>query len=432
MSGRKYLEINDSGNLCIAGCDLVKLADEYGTPLYVVNEDEIRRRCRRIKEGFLYKYNGAKALYASKVFSCISVYKIINEEGLGIDVVSGGEIYTAKKAGFPMEKTYFHGNNKTWDEICYAVDSGVGYFVIDSFYEMELIQRACEKRGNKVNALLRISPGVSPETHRYISTGQMDSKFGFSIKTGMAFEAVKKIRDYPNIKLMGFHNHIGSNIFNPQSYIEAVDVMMAFIYDVKKEFGFIIKELNMGGGFGVYNKEKKEMVDILDFTDVIMKRVISKANELDIEVPVVIIEPGRWLMQESGLTLYSIGAIKNIEGIRKYISIDGGMTDNPRPALYQAAYEAAVANKANIKPCEKVTIAGKCCESGDILIKDLKVPKIQSGDTLAVFGTGAYNYSMSSNYNRNTRPAVVMLCAGIPRLIIKRESYEDLIRNECF
>lgn len=430
MDSKGYMEINERGHLVFDGCDVTDLAKEYGTPLYVISESEIRRRCRRIREHFADKYPNTQALYASKAMSNLTIYRLVEEEGLGIDVVSGGELYTAIKAGFPTEKIYFHGNNKTPSEIEFALENNIGCFVIDNEHEIDIIQSLAADMGKKVKALLRITPGVSGHTHEYISTGQIDSKFGFSIQDGVAMKAAKKVLGCPNIHFAGVHCHIGSNIYRVDAYREAVKVMVALVQQIKLEAGVELEELNMGGGFGVFDYEKDKHVDIVEFIETIMSTIEEQCKARNVKRPRIILEPGRWIVGESGITLYTIGSIKEIKGIRKYVSVDGGMTDNPRHALYKAVYKAVVANKANEPETDLVTIAGKCCESGDILIKNLKTPALAAGDILAVYGTGAYNYSMSSNYNRLTRPALVMVSNGQSRVIVRRETYEDLIRYE--
>ena len=423
-------EINDKGHIVFNGCDVVELAKQYGTPLYVISESEIRKRCSSIRTHFTGRYADAQALYASKALSNVALYKIIAEEGMGIDVVSGGELYTAIKANFPMDKIYFHGNNKTQSEIKLGIDHNIGCFVIDNEHELGIIQSLARESGKKVKALLRITPGVSGHTHEYISTGQIDSKFGFSIHESVALDAVKKVLKCPNIHFAGVHCHIGSQIYRIEAYREAVKVMTDLARQIKLEFGVEIEELNMGGGFGVFDHDGNKPVDIVDFIETIMTTIEEQCIIKDIKRPRILIEPGRWIVGEAGITLYTIGAIKEIKGIRKYVSVDGGMTDNPRHALYKAIYRAVVANKALEANQEIVTIAGKCCESGDILIRNLKTPIMESGDILAVYGTGAYNYSMSSNYNRMTRPALVMVNNGDSRVIVRRETYEDLLRCE--
>lgn len=430
MDTRKIFSINEKEHLVFDGCDVVQLAEEYDTPLYVMSETEIRERCRRIKRSFTEKYPDTQALYASKAMSNMALYKIIKEEGLGIDVVSGGELYTAIKSGFPAERIYFHGNNKTPEEISLGIDNNIGCFVIDNEFEIDLLQKLASENGKKVKALLRITPGISGHTHEYISTGQIDSKFGFSIQNGVAMKAIKSVLGCPSIHFAGIHCHIGSNIFSTQAYAETVKVMVALAAQIKEELGVEIEELNIGGGFGAFDYDNDKHADIEEFIDVIMSSMEEQLRLKGIKKPRIIIEPGRWIVAEAGITLYTIGSIKEIEGIRKYVSVDGGMTDNPRHALYKAVYKASVANKVNVPCTDTVTIAGKCCESGDILIKDLKAPELESGDILVVYGTGAYNYSMSSNYNRHTRPALVMVKNGESRVVIRRETYEDLLRYE--
>jgi len=430
MVSKGLIEMNERGHLVFDGCDVIDLAKEYGTPLYVISESEIRGRCRRIKEYFTDKYPDTQALYASKAMSNMTIYKMVGEEGMGIDVVSGGELYTAVKAGFPSDRIYFHGNNKSPAEIKLGLENNIGCFVIDNEHEIEVLQKLAEDSGKKPKALLRITPGVSGHTHEYISTGQIDSKFGFSIQHGVAINAVRKVLESPNIHFAGIHCHIGSQIYRSEAYAETVKIMVGLAEQIKQELGVEIEELNMGGGFGVFDYENDTHVDIVEFIETIMTNIIEQCKLKGLKRPRILIEPGRWIIGESGITLYTIGAIKEIKGIRKYVSVDGGMTDNPRHALYKAVYKAVVANKANEPYSETVTIAGKCCESGDILIRDLETPALESGDILAVYGTGAYNYSMSSNYNRHTKPALVVVHKGESRLVIRRETYEDLIRNE--
>lgn len=426
MLGYNYLEINEKGNLSISKCDCLELAKKYGTPLYVMSEDEIRRRCREIRENHIEKYNGF-AVYASKAFLNKEMCRIIKSEGLGLDVVSGGEIYTAYAAGFPMDKVIFHGNNKTIEELEMAIEYGVGRFVIDNFYEIDCLEKLLKKKGKSINALIRLTPGIDGHTHEFIKTGQVDSKFGFSMFDDSADRAVERILKIDGINLKGFHAHIGSQLHENEVYKKEIEVLADYSKKIKDLYGFEVDELNVGGGFGIFYVEGDKRRSISFFTDIINESVISEFNRLNLKKPLVIIEPGRWIVGEAGITLYTIGCIKDIKGIRKYVSVDGGMADNPRPPLYDALYSAVVVNKKSDEK-EVVTVAGKCCESGDILIKDIELPKVESGDILAVLSTGAYNYSMASNYNRIRRPAVVMVSEGKHRLIVKRETYEDLIR----
>ncbi|SDZ14386.1 diaminopimelate decarboxylase [Proteiniborus ethanoligenes] len=417
-------------NLIFADYDAVELAKKYGTPLYVLSENIIREKCRKIKLDFLNRYPNTKVAYASKAFLTLSMCKIIESEGLGLDVVSGGELYTALKADFPMDKVFFHGNNKSYEELQMAISNEVGRIVVDNFDEIEIIDDLANEMKKKVKILIRVSPGVEGKTHKYISTGQKDSKFGIPLLEGSIDEAVIKAIKSKNIELMGFHFHIGSNLFDKDSYTLAIEIVLNLFKWLKNELGFVVKELNTGGGFGIYYNKTDTVKDITYYTDAIMEKVSSYCRELNIDIPTVIIEPGRWIVGEAGITLYSVGAVKEIPNVRTYVSVDGGLPDNPRPALYNAKYEAIVANKCNLKPDRVVTIAGKCCETGDILIWDQLVPKIERGDILGVLSTGAYNYSMSSNYNKLPKPAVVLLREKEECVIVKRETYEDLISKE--
>lgn len=415
-------------NYYFSDCDTVALAKEYGTPLYVMSEDIIKSRLNEIRYSFSEKYKNVQAYYASKAFLTKEMARIIKREGLGLDVVSGGELYTAKSVDFPMEKIMFHGNNKTSEEIKMALEFGIGRFVCDNFYEIRLINRIAGEIGVKADILLRVTPGVDSHTHKYITTGNNDSKFGIPIP--YLSEAVKLAQGLEGITLKGFHFHIGSQLLNNESHLMAVNIMLNLIKKIKEEVGYVTLEFNLGGGFGIKYLDDAEKRDLSYFVDPMMNSIEKFCSDNSIKRPRIFIEPGRWVVGEAGITLYTIGSIKEIPEVRTYVGIDGGFPDNPRPALYQAQYEGVIANKADFPKEEYVTIAGKCCESGDILIWDLNVPKLQSGDILAVKSTGAYNYSMASNYNRIPKPAVVMLSNGKPRLIVKRQTYEDMLRNE--
>lgn len=425
------LNINEKGHLTIGGCDTVELAKEYGTPLYVLDETTIRNTCRAYVNSFKKFYNGnGMPLYASKALSCKELCRIAKEENLGLDVVSGGEIYTAVQAGFPMEKVHFHGNNKTADEIRFAIKSKVGKFVVDNLYELELLNKIAGEEGITANISFRIKPGVDAHTHNFIRTGQIDSKFGFALETGEAFNAVKKAIKLNNVNLKELHCHIGSQIFDIEPFVTAAEIMIDFIAKIKNEFGINIPELNLGGGFGIMYTERDEPVPYENYMEKVSVAVKEKCSQHGIDVPFIYIEPGRSIVGEAGVTLYTIGSKKEIPNIRTYVSVDGGMTDNIRYALYQSDYTVLNASKANQEPNEIITVAGKCCESGDLIQENTKVADPQAGDILAVLSTGAYNYSMASNYNRIPRPAMVMVKDGQSRLIIKRESYEDLVRND--
>ncbi len=424
------MQISQKGHLTIGGCDTVELVKEFGTPLYVMDEEHLRNVCREYYQAFMAKYPQSEVIYASKAFFNLAMARIIAQEKLGLDVVSGGELYTAMKAGFPAERIYFHGNNKSQEEIEYALKSNIGRIVVDNPHELAILEDAAEKCKKKIKILLRIQPGIEAHTHEYIKTGQIDSKFGMAIATGQALDMVKMAYAAKNVDLEGLHCHIGSQIFEIESFRHTAEVMMGFVKQIKDNLGIGIAELNLGGGFGVYYKEGDQPVPINEFADVILGTVAQQAEKMGLQIPKVIIEPGRSISCTAGTTLYTVGSIKHIPGIRNYVAVDGGMGDNPRPALYQAKYEAIVANKADASPEEMVSITGKCCESGDMLIWDINLPKMESGDILAVASTGAYNYSMSSNYNRLPRPAVVLVDNGKAEIIVAGETYEDLIRND--
>lgn len=423
------MKINSQGHLEIGNIDTVDLVKDFGTPLWVIDEQGFRQNCRDIKQAFT-RLGNSMVIYASKTLCTAAICKIVAQEGLGLDVVSGGELYTAIKAGFPVEKIYFHGNNKSREEITMAVEAGIGRIVVDNFYELKLLDQICKELGKKQDILLRITPGVEAHTHEYIKTGQIDSKFGFTLPDGQAMDGVKEAISLDNVKMVGLHCHIGSQIFAMQSFQHANSIMMDFIAEVKKITGYEMVELDMGGGFGIYYYPGDEPPDAEDWAQAVMLTVESKAKELGLITPMVIVEPGRSIAGPAGITLYTAGSVKEVKGIRKYLAVDGGMGDNPRPALYDSQYTAIVANRANKTAVEKVSLAGKCCESGDMLIWDIDLPTVVAGDIIAVFATGAYNYTMSSNYNRLPRPAMVLVNNGSADLILKRESYEDLIRND--
>lgn len=412
------------------GCDTVELAAKYGTPLYVMSESSIIARCGEIRRDFLAKYPNTRAVFASKAFQTLEICRMVTKEGLGIDTVSGGEIYTAYKAGVPMENLYFHGNNKSLDEIRMAVDYRVGRVVVDNMYELEALNDYAKQQDVKMQILFRITPGVDSHTHKFISTGQLDSKFGIPLDRRVRNDYIKKAMDLSHVELMGFHFHVGSQLAVNDSHLAATVIAIDLIRDAKKELGFETKELNIGGGLGIHYVGDEKRAAVSTFLDPVMELLYARCKEYGLAIPQMTIEPGRWIVGEAGITLYTIGSIKEIPDIRKYVGIDGGMPDNPRPGLYDAKYEAVIANKYNQQIKEKVTIAGKCCESSDILIRDIELPEAESGDILAVFSTGAYNYSMASNYNRIPKAAVVMVKEGKDRLIVKRESYDDLIARE--
>jgi len=424
------MRVNDAGHLEIGGCDAVELARQFGTPLYVMDETLIRSNCRAYVDSFRKYYPNAEVIYASKVFSTIAMCRLAMEEDMGLDVVSGGELYTALAAGFPGSRIYFHGNNKSPAEIEMALEARIGRFVADNFYELELLNELARQRKTRAKILIRVSPGIDAHTHHYIKTGLIDSKFGLAIANGQAMMGVEKALGLKNIELKGVHCHIGSQIFDLDSFAEAARTMMAFIRDVRSRTGYACEELNLGGGLGIYYSEGDSPRPIPEMVRLVAATVRDAAAEFGLPLPRVVVEPGRSIVGEAGVTLYTVGSVKDIPGVRKYAAVDGGMTDNPRPALYQAKYEAALANKMDLPGEEVFAIAGKCCESGDMLIWDVELPPVAAGDILAVFSTGAYNYSMASNYNRNLRPAVVFVADGQAELVVRRESYEDIVRND--
>ncbi|MCL0107809.1 diaminopimelate decarboxylase [Peptococcaceae bacterium] len=423
------MKVNERGNLEISGCDTVELAKEYGTPLYVIDEAYFRKLCREFYVSFNENCN-SEVLYAGKALLTLAICKIVSDEGLSLDVVSGGELYTAMKAGFPMERVYFHGNNKSLEELKMAVENDIGAVIVDNIYELELLNTIADKMQKKVKILLRLTPGIEAHTHEYIKTGQIDSKFGLVIENGQAMDAVLKALDMKNIDLRGFHCHIGSQIFELAPYEGAAAVMLEFAKGVYEKTGFMAEVINFGGGLGIYYADGDKPPTVKQYADVLINAVKKNAADLVLPVPKIMVEPGRSIAGHSGITLYTVGAVKEIPGVRKYVAVDGGMNDNLRPALYEAKYEACIANKMNEQSSELVSIAGKCCESGDMLIWDILLPKAEPGDILAVFATGAYNYSMSMNYNRLPRPAMVMVKDGDARVIVKRETYDDIIRND--
>lgn len=425
------LSINEKDHLTICGADAVELAKNYGTPLYVMDENLIRKNCRMYTDALKKYYGGnGRILYASKTFCTLAMCKIAKEEGMGLDVVSGGELYTAKKADFPMEKVYFHGNNKTEDELKLALSYGVGRIVVDNIFELELLNSLCRDMNKKADILFRIKPGIDAHTHDFIMTGQIDSKFGTALETGEAFEIIKTASEMDFVNVVGIHCHIGSQIFDISPFKSAAEIMLTFAAKLQNELGVTIKELNLGGGFGIRYTEKDDPVAYDEYIKIVSEIFNETAENLGLETPMVIMEPGRSIVGAAGTTLYKIGAVKKIPDVRTYVTVDGGMADNPRYILYDAEYEFMLANKASSKKDTVVTVAGKCCESGDLLGKDVAFPEAEVGDIMAVLSTGAYNYSMSSNYNRIPRPAVVMIKDGEPRIIVKRETYEDILKND--
>jgi diaminopimelate decarboxylase len=422
------METNLAGHLEIGGMSTDELTEAYGTPLMVYDEAMIREKARSFREAFIESGLEFQVAYASKAFMCKEMVRLAEEENLSLDVVSGGELYTALEAGFPAERIHFHGNNKSEAELMMALDAEIGCFVVDSFLELELLHDLAKEREQQVNILLRVTPGVEAHTHDYIMTGQDDSKFGFGISNGQADRAMQIALCKPNYTVLGIHSHIGSQIFELDGFQQAITVLSDFLQSVRLECDVTLPVLNIGGGFGVRYTDEDSPLPVSGYVNAIAASVKECFGENGYPLPEVWIEPGRSIVAEAGTTLYKVGSKKIIPDVRTYVSVDGGMTDNLRPALYGAKYHAVLANRPNEECTELVSIAGKCCESGDMLIWDLMLPPVNFGDTLAVFSTGAYGYSMANNYNRIPRPAVVFVKDGESRVVIERESYADLVR----
>ena len=425
------LSINSDNHLVIGQHDTVELAKKFGTPLYVLDEDLMRDNCRAYKNAIDTYYDGhGLVLFASKALCTMYTGRLVAEEGLGADVVSGGELYTLYKAGFPMEKVFFHGNNKTPDEIELALNCGVGHIVVDNKYELELLNRIANEKNVNQRILFRIKPGIDAHTHDFVKTGQIDSKFGVALENGEAYEIHKLALSMSNIQIDGVHCHIGSQIFDVEPFCEAAKVMIGFIADLYDKLGIKVNILNLGGGFGIKYTATDDPIAPSEYIHKVTNVVKELAQEKGIDLPFLVFEPGRSIVASAGITLYTVGCVKEIENVRTYVSIDGGMCDNPRYILYGSKYTAVLANNASAEPVAPVTIAGKCCESGDLIQEHVMMPQIHVGDTLAVLATGAYNYSMSSNYNRIPRPPIVAVSGNEAKIIVKRETYDDLIKND--
>lgn len=425
------LAVNEKGHLTVGGVDVMSLKEKYGTPLYVMDEDLIRQNLRTYRDALNTHYNGnGLCQFASKAFCTKYMCKIVAEEGLGLDVVSGGELYTALSAGFPAEKICFHGNNKTKEELTFAIGHDVGTIVVDNQYELTQIDTIAESMGKIQNVMFRVKPGIDAHTHDFIMTGQIDSKFGFALETGEALSAVGLVKEKKNLCYKGIHCHIGSQIFDVEPFRETAKVMMNFIQEIKDQLNLETDELDLGGGFGIRYVESDDPISYDKYIEAVSLEVKKQAEILGVKIPRILMEPGRSIVASAGLTVYEVGCVKEIPGIRTYVSVDGGMADNPRYIMYGAEYTAVLANQADKKAECTYTVAGKCCESGDVLIEQAKLPHVEVGDTLCVLATGAYNYSMASNYNRIPRPAVVMVSNGTDKLVVKRETYEDLIKND--
>jgi len=434
MNERETLKVNEKGHLEIGGADCVELAKEFSTPLYVFDEQYIRSMMRVYRDTINSEYGGnGLVLYASKAFSCTAMYAIAKSENIGVDVVSGGELYTALKAGFPADKIYMHGNNKLKRELEFALDEKIGCIVVDAYSEIDMIEELASARGITQEILIRINPGVEAHTFKAVQTAVPDSKFGFSVNDGTAEKITAYALTKKHVKLTGYHCHIGSQIFEKSSFVLAADKCMRFIADMKNRLSFEAEKLNLGGGFGIWYTDEDAKISVggyKEYLSALISAVKERAAEYGVKPPFILIEPGRSIVGEAGITLYTVGAIKEIPGIKKYVAIDGGMFDNPRYALYESKYTPVLANRANEENCEVVTIAGKCCESGDLIAVNVNLPKAKTGDILAILSTGAYNYSMAMNYNRNFIPAAVLVNGGKAEYIIKPQTYEDLVRND--
>lgn len=417
------------GILFYDGCNTLELAREFGTPLYVYSETDILEKINEMKECFTHKYDRTRIAYAAKAFGVMGIFKLMEREGLCIDVVSGGELYTAIKAGFPPERIEFNGNNKQIHELEMAIDYGIGRIIVDGIEELSLIEEICRDKGKRIEILYRITPGVRSDSHDYIVTGKKDSQFGMPLDEYILMPAVEAAIKSEAVDFKGYHFHLGSQLFDNASHLQAVEILLDLIERTRDRFNFEIEEVNLGGGFGIrYTTEIRKPFSY--FLEPMMERIEEYFKEKGRKRPEVVIEPGRSLVGESGMTLYTVGNIKEIEGIRKYVAVNGGMPDNIRPALYQAKYRGTIANKASLGADDKVTVCGKCCESGDVLMRDVALQRAERGDVLAVFTTGAYGYSMASNYNKNPIPAVVLVKDGRAEIMVKRQSYEDMIMNE--
>lgn len=421
--------VNSENHLLLGGCDSVELATEFGTPLYVFDEATLRGKCAEYREEFARRYLNTSIIYAAKAFINRALAQIVKEEGLGLDVVSGGELAIARSVDFPLDRAYFHGSNKSRGELELAIEWGVGRIVVDNFLELSLLNDVAKEAGVRQNILLRLSPGVDPHTHTHVATGVVDSKFGFPI--ALAEAALAEALATSNLDPIGLHFHLGSQLFQLQPYREAIDICFRFAAEMKSRYGFKLEEFSPGGGLAIAYTEDASPPAIAEFAAVISSAILDKSRELDLEPPLLIVEPGRSIVGQAGVALYTVGSTKEIPGVRKYVSVDGGMADNIRPALYGSQYQAVVANKV-VGDLEPVTIAGRFCESGDILIRDIDLPRVEPGDVIAVAGAGAYCLSLASNYNASLQPAIVLVKEGKARLIRRRQSYEDLMSHDVF
>ena len=427
-----YYQTNTKGHLTIGGMDALDLAKNFGTPLMVYDVAQIRKQFQSFQQAFNQQKVAYAISYASKAFTAIAIYQVINQLGGKIDVVSGGELYTALKAGFPPAKISFHGNNKTKAELLFAVQKHVGVIILDNFYEIALLSQILNETQSKALVMLRVTPGVTAHTHEYDQTGQEDSKFGFDVNSGQAEQAFLQVQANKKMKLIGIHSHIGSQILETVGFKLEIQKLMELLNQWAEKYNYQPQVLNLGGGFGIRYTAKDQVLTSKIFVDEIVKTVRNYAHEFHLKIPEIWIEPGRSIVGNAGYSLYTVGSEKKVPGLLPYLAVDGGMGDNIRPALYQADYEALLARCPKEKPTETVRLVGRYCESGDILIKKLSLPPTKPGDIIAMLATGAYGYSMASNYNRVPRPAVIFVENGKAQEVIKRETYADLISHDCF
>lgn len=421
--------VNEAGHLEIGGVDAVQLAVDFGTPLYVMDEVALRTRCREYLAAFRSRYPRVEVSFAGKAFLCSGICPVIRQEGLRLDVASGGELYTALKAGFPADRISLHGNNKSLEELEMALNAGVGHIIVDNFLELGRLAEMTRERPAPQPILIRAAPGIDPHTHRRISTGQVDTKFGFDVGSGAILEAVRQASEMPGVKLLGLHCHVGSQLLDTECHEDSVAVMVDLLASIRDRFGIQFEELNIGGGLGIRYLASHQPPSVDGFAEAVIGRLTAALDAAGLEYPTLLLEPGRSLVGEAGVTLYTLGGIKAIPGVRTYVSVDGGLSDNPRPALYEAKYTVLTANRMNEPHDTRVTVSGKHCET-DVLFPDTDLADPQPGDTLAVLSTGAYNYAMASNYNRFRRPAVVLVADGHADLLVERESYDDLLKND--
>lgn len=412
------------------GCNTLELAKKYMTPLYIMSLSDMKQRMKEIREDFLEAYENTRAAYAGKAFLNLAMCRLVEQEGLCLDVVSEGELYTAIRAGFPAERIEFNGNCKLRREIEMAVDYGVGRIIVDGLQELALIESICKEKSKKANILYRITPGVKADTHDYIVTGKKDSKFGIPLEEDVVYPAVEAALNSEHVSFLGFHFHVGSQLHANDAYLDATKIALNLIDEVHARFDCTVRELNVGGGFGIHYTDRDERKPFRFFLDPVMEQITRHFETAGRPRPTIVIEPGRSIVGEAGISLYEVGSIKKIEGIRTYVSVDGGMSDNIRPALYEAKYDAVIANKAERTAEQQYTISGKCCESGDILIQEIALPAVELGDIIALFSTGAYGYSMANNYNRIPIPAVVWVENGKDELIVKRQELSQIIQND--